>query len=161
VSGGTGSSAQARSRSHRAQRQARTACSWCRSRPRRRCCTGTWRVITCSVSMPILRPKKNTVVLAASLRSALRIRSWFFTTALCLATPHSHALSGQQHKVAPSWSLASDFPGLDARFSLIAWTSDTSLILHFQGNLCMVVAVDSLRNLESAELYVFITQRLP
>jgi len=29
-------------------------------------------------------PKKNTVVLAASLRSALRIRCWCCTTALCL-----------------------------------------------------------------------------
>jgi len=75
--------------------------------------------------------------------------------------PHSHTLSGQQHQVAPSWSLASDFPGLDARFSSIAWTSDTSLILYFQGSLCTVVAVHSLRSLESAELYVFITHRPP
>ena len=43
-------------------------------------------------------------------------------------------------------------------FSLTAWTSDTSLVLHFQGSLCTVVAVHSLRSLESAELYVFITQ---
>jgi len=82
--GATGSSAQARSRSRRAQRQARTACSWRRSRPRRRRCTGTWRVITYSVSTPTLRPKKNTVVLAASLRSALRIRCWCCITTLCL-----------------------------------------------------------------------------
>jgi len=47
---------------------------------------------------------------------------------------------------------------LDARFSSIAWTSDTILVLHFQGSLCTVVAVHSLRSLESAELYVVITQ---
>jgi len=82
--GGTGSSAQARSRCRRAQRRARTACSWRRSRPRRRRCTGIWRVITYSVSTPTLRPKRNTVVLAASLRSAVRIRCWCCTTALCL-----------------------------------------------------------------------------
>ena len=64
------------------------------------------------------------------------------------------------HKVAPSWSLALDFPGLDAHFSLIAWTLDTSLVLHFQGSLCTVVAVHSLRSLEFAELYVFIAQQL-
>jgi len=87
--------------------------------------------------------------------------SVFVLFALVQAAPHSHALSGQQHMVAPSWSLASDFPGLDAHFSLIAWTLYTSLVLHFQGSLCTVVAVHSLRSLESAELYVFITQRLP
>jgi hypothetical protein len=87
--------------------------------------------------------------------------SVFVLFALVQAAPHSHALSGQRHKVAPSWSLASDFPGLDAHFSSIAWTSDTSLVLHFQGSLCTVVAVHSLRSLESAELYVFITQQLP
>jgi len=65
--------------------------------------------------------------------------------ALVQAAPHSHALSGQRHKVAPSWSLASHFPGLDARFSSIAWTSDTSLVLHFHCSLCTVVAVHSLR----------------
>jgi len=85
----------------------------------------------------------------------------FVLFALVQAAPHSHALSGQRHKVAPSWSFASDFPGLDARFSLTAWTSDTSLMLHFQGSLCTVVAIHSLRSLGSAELYVFITQRLP
>jgi len=85
----------------------------------------------------------------------------FVLFALVQAAPHSHALSGQRHKVALIWSLASDFPGLDARFLLIAWTSDTSLMLHFQGSLCTVVAVHSLRSLESAELYVFTTQRLP
>ena len=53
------------------------------------------------------------------------------------------------------------FPGLNARFSSIAWTSDTSLVLHFQGSLCTVVTIHLLRSLESAELYVFITQRLP
>jgi len=73
------------------------------------------------------------------------------------AAPHSHSLSGQQHKVAPSWSLASDFPGLDACFSSIAWTSDLSLMLHFQGSLCTVVAVHSLRSLESVKMYVLIT----
>ena len=56
---------------------------------------------------------------------------------------------------------AQDFPGVDARFSSIAWTSDMSLVLHFQGSLCTVVAVHSLRSLEAAELYVFTTQRLP
>jgi len=55
---------------------------------------------------------------------------------------------------------AQDFPGLDARFSSIAWTSDTSLVLHFQGSLCTVVAVHSLRSRESAELYVFTKQQL-
>ena len=87
--------------------------------------------------------------------------SMFVLFALVQAAPHSHALSGQRHKVAQSWSLASDFPGLDAHFSAIAWTLDTSLVLHFQGSLCMVVAVHSLRSLESAELCVFITQQLP
>jgi len=32
--------------------------------------------------------------------------------ALVQAAPHSHALSGQRHRIAPSWSFASDFPGL-------------------------------------------------
>ena len=82
----------------------------------------------------------------------------FVLFALVQAVPHSHALSGQQHKVAPSWSLASDFPGLNAHFLSIAWTLDKSLVLHFQGT---VVAVHSLRSLESAELYVFITRQLP
>jgi len=84
--------------------------------------------------------------------------SVFVLFALVQAAPHSHALAGQQHKVAPSWLFASDFPGLDARFSLIAWTLDTSLVLHFQDSLCTVVAVHSLRSLESAKLYVFLTQ---
>ena len=43
--------------------------------------------------------------------------SVFVLFALVQAASHSHALSGQQHKVVPSWLLASDFPGLDARFS--------------------------------------------
>jgi len=124
--GGTGSSAQARSQSRQAQRRARTACSWCGSRPWRRHCTSTWRVIAYSVSVPTLKPKKNTVVLATSLRSALRIRCWCCTTALCLckfalvqAALHSHALSGQRHKVAPSWSLSSDFRFLSFSLSLV------------------------------------------
>jgi len=75
----------------------------------------------------------------------------FVLFALVQAVPHSHALSGQEHKIVPSWSFASDFPGLDARFSWIAWTSETSLVLHFQGSPCKVVAVHSLRNLKSAE----------
>jgi len=82
----------------------------------------------------------------------LHNRSVFELFALVQATLHSHALSGRQHKPAPSWLLASDFPGLDARFSLIARTVDTNLILHFQGSLCTVVAVHSLRSLESADL---------
>ena len=56
-------------------------------------------MITYLVSTPTLRPKKNTVVLAASFRSALRIRCWccmhnysvFVLFALVQAAPHSHA----------------------------------------------------------------------
>ena len=43
--------------------------------------------------------------------------SVFVLFALVQAAPHSHALSGQRHKIAPSWSFASDFSGLDARSS--------------------------------------------
>jgi len=41
-------------------------------------------MIAYSVSAPTLQPKKKTCVLAASLRSALRIRCWCWTTALRL-----------------------------------------------------------------------------
>ena len=56
----------------------------------------------------------------------------FVLFALVQAAPYSHALSGQRNKVAPSWLLVSDFPGLDARLSSIAWTSDTSAALSGQ-----------------------------
>jgi len=115
--------------------------------------THTQKEHCCSSSQPQVSTAHSLLV--------LHYCSVFVLFALVQAAPHSHALSGQRHKIAPSWSLASDFPGLDARFSSIAWTSDTSLVLHFQGSLCTVVAVHSLSSLESAELYVFITQRLP
>ena len=91
---------------------------------------------------------------------AVGVAQLLYVCTICAVAPHSHALSGQRHKVAPSWSLASDFPGLDAHFSLIAWTSDTSLVLHFQSSLCTVVAVHTLRSLESAELYVLLGRNI-
>jgi len=69
--------------------------------------------------------------------------SVFVLFALVQAAPHSLALSGQRHKFAPSWSLASDFPGLDARFLSIALTSHTSLVMHFQGRSCVDVWLGS------------------
>jgi len=110
-------------------------------------------------------PKKNTVVLAASLRSALRIRCWCCTTALRLCylrwcRQHRILMLFQDNGTRLRRAGRLRQISLDVRFSSIAWTSDTSLVLHFQSSLCTVVAVHSLRSLESAELYVFITQQL-
>ena len=86
--------------------------------------------------------------------------SVFVLFALVQAGPHSHALSGQDRlrRAGRLRQISQDsmrtsrrLPGPQTRVSCCT----------FQGSLCTVVAVHSLRSLESAELYVFITQQLP
>ena len=151
---------------HRAQRRARTACSWRRSLPRRWRRTGTWRMITYSVSTPTLRPKKNTVVLAASLRSALRIRCWCCITTLCLCylrwCRQHHILmlfqdngtglrrAGRLRQISQdSMRTSRRLPGPQTRVSCCTFRAAYARSSLFT------------RSLESAELYVFITQQLP
>ena len=113
---------------------------------------------------PLCNPKRTLSFWAAHLRSAPCICCRCRTTDLCLCDLRwcrQHRILKLFQDDGASLLYAGCLWGLDARFSSIAWTSDTSLVLHFQGSLCTVVAVHSLRSLESAELYVFITQRLP